>query len=521
MPVRELQRYKEQGDCMKLVTFTTIGAARLACNWLESVRRLDLDELAHVYCADDESMAALCAFVQTTHSRAKIHALVGPQWKLSHEAIDFGTPDFASLELAKLVLQQTLNDPKHFEPYLFCDADTVLLHDPRSVLEAMTDAHLAPIWTQSDAADESRPSTLANSVNPGVHYCLVPVPILFAAAFQWLTENMPGCLSGQVAFCRALEQTGIRWEMLSPVLWRNGQQDWGNRSQIVLVHANWLVGTLNKEKKLKAEGCWFADVVALKACGLSPRVNLLTSCYHESNLARLYEYQQATAVNLQNPYIDRFIVFNEEADQLFSDVADSSVLQGINLRRRATYADFFDYAARELAGSVCIVANADVSFDETLEALEGYQLEGKLLCISREDNFVDYSQDAWIFHSPLPRMNAGIELGRPGCDNRIAYEAAAAGLQLENPCYSIRVRHHHESNVRNYREEDRVHGSCLYVPPCKLGLPDSATPPVLIARPGLPSHMRNTMPPIMNLSHQRQSRSQPAVCKPVLPKVTR
>src|SRR5205814_1982921 len=120
-----------------------------------------------------------------------------------------------------------------------------------------------------------------------------------------------------------------------------------------------------------------------------------------------------------------------------------------------------------------IVANADIFFDESLARLEGYDLTGKLLCVSRWDVQPDGSvkffaqsdsQDAWIFRTPIPEFPSDFQLGVPACDNRLAWEAERAGLKVINPAPSIRAGHLHLSQVRRYSERQRLAGPVKCVP---------------------------------------------------------
>jgi len=123
------------------------------------------------------------------------------------------------------------------------------------------------------------------------------------------------------------------------------------------------------------------------------------------------------------------------------------------------------------------VANSDIYFDDSLNRLKTYDLRGRLLCVSRREvnkfgrpgklHNPYRSQDAWIFRSPLSSFQCGFSLGVLGCDQRLAYEAQAAGLKVTNPCLSIRVWHLHFSGVRHYTRA-RLPGRYARLPPCAL-----------------------------------------------------
>jgi len=137
--------------------------------------------------------------------------------------------------------------------------------------------------------------------------------------------------------------------------------------------------------------------------------------------------------------------------------------------RRMTFREMFEHANRHFAGRRAVVANADIYFDHTLGRLDGADLAGKLACLSRWDvledgelRFFDHasSQDAWIFEAPIPAIACDFHLGLLGCDNRLAWEAQAAGLALFNPGRSVRACHLHRSLVRRYTERQRLAVPC-------------------------------------------------------------
>jgi hypothetical protein len=62
----------------------------------------------------------------------------------------------------------------------------------------------------------------------------------------------------------------------------------------------------------------------------------------------------------------------------------------------------------------------------------------------------------------LPAFEAGFQLGIPGCESRLAFEAAAAGVIVVDPALSIRCHHHHASAVRSWRRRDGYRGPMLF-----------------------------------------------------------
>ena len=204
---------------------------------------------------------------------------------------------------------------------------------------------------------------------------------------------------------------------------------------------------------------------------------LMTGSYNDPNPARRAELRECLRRNAENELIEEIYLFNEEAS-VPADLESDQLLTLDKIRliphgHRLTYRDLFDYSNRHLPGRSIIIANADIFFDHTLEYLRGHNLSGKLLCLSRWDvqpdgsiNFFEHagSQDAWIFTAPICQFRCDFQLGVPACDNRLAWEAHQAGLEVINPARSVRACHLHLSQVRRYREHDRLTGSVKCVP---------------------------------------------------------
>lgn len=202
---------------------------------------------------------------------------------------------------------------------------------------------------------------------------------------------------------------------------------------------------------------------------------LLTSYYADPHARRRAEFLECLDRNAASGLFSEVHVFleDERRPQL-----DHPKLRLVEHGRRATYRDLFNYASVQLGGRRVVVANADIYFGDDLARLDAVDLSGKLLCLSRWDvqrdrsaRFFEHgeSQDAWIFDAPLAAFPCDFHLGVPGCDNRLAWEAAHAGLVVENPARSLRAYHLHLSGVRRYKERHRIGGNVLSVPAGFLG----------------------------------------------------
>lgn len=147
--------------------------------------------------------------------------------------------------------------------------------------------------------------------------------------------------------------------------------------------------------------------------------------------------------------------------------------------KRWTFADVFQLARERFRGRLCVVANSDIAFDESIRLASPLADEGRLVALTRWDDasgpsmegrtagdqwhFFSHSQDAWLFKSGgLPPFEAGFQFGIPGCESRLAYEAAAAGVVVIDPALTVRCHHHHASAVRSWHRRDSYRGPMLF-----------------------------------------------------------
>jgi hypothetical protein len=210
---------------------------------------------------------------------------------------------------------------------------------------------------------------------------------------------------------------------------------------------------------------------------------LLTGFYLDPDPARREEFLECIRRNEANALFDEIHVCSEGPADVAQIRSSHSALAAPKIRlfaygRRLTYRDLFLHANRHLRGQSVVIANADMFFDETLGRLDGYDLSGKLLCLSRWDVQKDgtacffnhaCSQDAWIFQAPVIDFFCDFHMGVLGCDNRLAWEAKQAGLEISNPSRSVRACHLHLSGVRRYKTSERLAGPTCPVPPALLG----------------------------------------------------
>jgi hypothetical protein len=305
-----------------------------------------------------------------------------------------------------------------------------------------------------------------------------------------------------------------------------------------------------------AEACTGAEADVHQA-----DVHLLVAFYAAPTASRRREIAQCLHLNIQNRFVTHVHIFTEQwLDLSFLDIpgadgadgaagADGAVgadgaagadgghdttrsngrtsskkngrkkkatIKQVVSASRLTFHAAFDYANTQLAGRICILANADIFFDETLGGITGgstddsaddsayYLPNGVVLGLLRWDHPGDGgaygmgeeygmggeygmgsgsgrasfylqprtdSQDAWIFRAPLPELlGANFSLGRPGADNRLAHVLRSHGLHLANACFHVKAHHLHRSEQRSYEKKDLVRGALAHLP-MSLSLP--------------------------------------------------
>ena len=215
------------------------------------------------------------------------------------------------------------------------------------------------------------------------------------------------------------------------------------------------------------------------------RFIVMTEYYKSYKKARYKEIYRSIAANCKHPNIKKVILFiskgglpSELGQELTHEEFGKIELYHTG-SNRSSYADFFVYANDNLVGERCILCNNDISFDETLVLPDTFDLSGHFVCLTRWDiqkgNKLSFkkpartrksTQDAWMFNAPLPDKmveKGGFYMGKPGCDNMVAYLATISGLKIMNPSGVIKARHYHMSGHRTYSRRDRLGGDAIYM----------------------------------------------------------
>lgn len=206
-------------------------------------------------------------------------------------------------------------------------------------------------------------------------------------------------------------------------------------------------------------------------------MNLLLEYFNSSNHMRNGEYLYCLHQNLGNEYIENVYLFMEEDAEL--NFVSPKIKKVIN-KERPTYKNLFDFCNENLKDQICIVANADIIFDDTLRYFNGIDMDKTFYALTRWEistgNGKDWeiepydnaaSQDSWIFKTPISssdKMN--YTMGKPGCDNKITYHMRELGYTCRNPGKKVVTIHFHPTNWRTYHpNDDRVPGPYLLISP--------------------------------------------------------
>jgi hypothetical protein len=206
-------------------------------------------------------------------------------------------------------------------------------------------------------------------------------------------------------------------------------------------------------------------------------MNLIIEYFNSRNHMRNGEYLYCLHQNLSNDLIDNVYIFMEDDAELNFD---SPKIHRIVRETRPSYKDLFKYCNEHMKDEICIVANADIIFDDTLRYFKSLNMEKQFYGLSRweistndgknweiepYDNAA--SQDVWVFKTPvLVSDDMNYTMGKPGCDNKIFYHMRELGYTCRNPGKKVVTIHFHPTNFRTYDwKSDRVPGPYLLVAP--------------------------------------------------------
>ena len=189
-------------------------------------------------------------------------------------------------------------------------------------------------------------------------------------------------------------------------------------------------------------------------------MKLIIQYYTPNNEKRNSEYLYCINENMNSKLFDEIHIFVEEGSYLNLKLNGDVI---IHSDKRKNFQDLFKYCNDNFPNEICVISNTDIIFDETIKYINENNIDGKFLCLTRWEvlddlslEFYDdetqnrsyFSQDSWIFKSPIQISGVNFFMGVPGCDNRLAHEADKV-LDVINPSKLIITKHMHRSNFRN------------------------------------------------------------------------
>lgn len=221
------------------------------------------------------------------------------------------------------------------------------------------------------------------------------------------------------------------------------------------------------------------------------RNNLIVNYYRDKVVERTNELDFCILENIKNELIDNIVVIANQSDMNHLDsICPSESKQKmipIITGDRPSFNDYFRITSIfSDENNINIISNLDIIIPaESLIAIPYYMTTEKTcLALSRWDinNGAAYknnstlfdrwdSQDTWVFKGGVPIIaDADIQLGKAGCDNKIAYLLEQSGYNVINPSKTIKTYHLHLTNIRNYTD---VVGQAIerIPPPYKLIIP--------------------------------------------------
>lgn len=201
--------------------------------------------------------------------------------------------------------------------------------------------------------------------------------------------------------------------------------------------------------------------------------------YRSQNSERNSEMDYCLNKNLMNLEINNILLISQEN---YEHIPKDPKIIKIIKKERPKYSDFIDFYNKSdfdlliIINSDIFILESDIKLikesinDDAVYALSRWDIK-KEGSVEHHDNWG--SQDTWVIKGKVNSGKYDIELGKPGCDNRIAYLFKKSGYNIKNPSKEIRTYHYHLSNYRTYDSEiDRVKGKYFYVNPTRINEQD-------------------------------------------------
>tara|TARA_R110000868_G_scaffold120055_1_gene318796 strand:+ start:661 stop:2265 length:1605 start_codon:yes stop_codon:yes gene_type:complete len=196
---------------------------------------------------------------------------------------------------------------------------------------------------------------------------------------------------------------------------------------------------------------------------------------------RMKEIRYCLKKNVENESIETIYLLNE-LDRPYTPEelgCSSPKICQLPMGHRMKYSDIIHFVKIFNMNAYIVIANSDIYFDETLIQLKNVDLinDKKVFCQLRWEyegddipvKIFSYhglprhdSQDVWVYHSAhndlLHKHTRAFqfELGQAGCDNHITYLFKTLGFGIINDPMLIHCIHFHKTQIREYKQENRI-----------------------------------------------------------------
>jgi hypothetical protein len=214
---------------------------------------------------------------------------------------------------------------------------------------------------------------------------------------------------------------------------------------------------------------------------------LITTYYISTNDDRNNEIRKCLQKNVDNKNIKKIYLLNNTIFDLSFIKNNNKIEQviiSLNNDYILNYKDAIQFINNNLKNKICILANSDIYFDDTLSKINLKNIANNFFALLRYDEDInenkkiftrfdearDDSQDSWIFKSPLKidLFKIDFSFRTLGCDSLFAKHVYDCGIKISNPAYDIVTTHVHNTEFRTYNCDNRIHGVYCLLKPCHL-----------------------------------------------------
>lgn len=163
---------------------------------------------------------------------------------------------------------------------------------------------------------------------------------------------------------------------------------------------------------------------------------------------RKNEILTATLQNLKNKFIDKIYIFLENRANKI--LPSHNKIHYIEDSVRLSYNDMFNFCKKNF-DDTCIVANADIIFDDTLLKLTNLDIKNKIIALTSYDYYNkslnSWSYDSFIFNpKTLPSLNINIDGNFT--DLKFVNAILTKGISIINP--SLYINSFHIDNTKQF-----------------------------------------------------------------------